>query len=110
MININHDVCIDEGFCFCPEKEPMVTKNKNIAPATKLEKGQGLKVKGFVSGFNAKEGNGECVVTIHAGKTLSDRNIFSISLPYKLGQTFIGKNVDILIVPTDSRYSDADVT
>lgn len=70
----------------------------------KLKKNQGLKLKGFTSGFHSgKTGDTEATVTIHVGKIYNSRNIFSFTVPYEIGLNFVGKDLDIIIVPIESK-------
>jgi len=108
-IKDKHDICIREKMCYCPNERPTMSRKKvELPPAEPLIKGQGLRVKGFVSGFSSKEtSDGQCVVTLHAGLVHNGKNVFSIALPYQMGFDLVGQDVDIIVVPTGPRFPDA---
>lgn len=105
-----HNVCMHDEACFCTSERKLLMppKTKKTLPdAAPLQSNQGLRIRGFVSGFSAKNTEeGKCIVTIQAGKEYNDTNMFSITVPYQTGFELVGQDVDIIVVPTGPRFPD----
>lgn len=75
---------------------PKGTRDEITVRAKKLEKGKGIKVKGFVSGMCYNKKEEDETITVDIGRGI-DPQRFSLRVPRGMGVQLMSKSLDVII-------------